>query len=111
MSVTADRYRDPDLETAWVQGRQWLSQALCSHHPWPGLWTDHSTDSPEGRLAARLCHLCPVMQACRSWALLHETPPEREVGGGIWGGLDYRQRLRSVREKAGVLESGTKAAS
>lgn len=49
--------------------------------PGPGQWTT-------SRLARRLCQGCPLLAACRGWALAH--PEETETG--VWGGMTAEER-------------------
>jgi len=58
----------------------------------PDLWfSDAQADIARAKKA---CYACPVLGACRAWALDH--PGE----WGIWGGLDRRQRRRILKEAA-----------
>lgn len=36
--------------------------------------------------AKSICSACPILDACRRWALTQEDPPGS--WGGVWGGLD-----------------------
>ena len=46
--------------------------------------------------AVRVCHQCPVMRACRAFAISHDEPY------GTWGGSTEKQRdeARKVRKSA-----------
>lgn len=52
-------------------------------------WT--SDDPHESAVAARACRPCPLLAACRSYALEHHEPV------GVWGGLTVTER-RQVRK-------------
>lgn len=43
----------------------------------------------------QVCGSCPIMDACRNWALTEEKPAGS--WGGVWGGLDPRQRQQFAR--------------
>lgn len=40
------------------------------------------------------CHVCPLMTKCREWVLAEERPAGS--WGGVWGGLDPRERHELV---------------
>ncbi|MGO1584270.1 MAG: WhiB family transcriptional regulator, partial [Actinomycetaceae bacterium] len=60
----------------------------CVRLPDPA-WTSEVAD--EARYIARLCEPCPLLAACRSYALEHHEPV------GVWGGLTVTER-RQVRK-------------
>jgi WhiB family transcriptional regulator, redox-sensing transcriptional regulator len=68
----------------------WQLRGECTHHE-PELWY-----SPlDGHIAEakRICYECPVLKACRSWALSqHETI-------GVWGGLSEQDRALIWHER------------
>lgn len=64
-----------------------LADAVCARVD-PALWFPEPGEWTRAREAKRLCRTCPLMTACRSWALAH--PAETEYG--IWGGLTALER-------------------
>lgn len=54
------------------------------------------------------CHICPIMQTCRAWALEMEKPAGS--WGGVWGGLDPSERAAFVSRRAQLQDTGTGAA-
>lgn len=66
--------------------------AVCAEVD-PELWHPEkggSTVEPK-----RLCRSCPLMAACREWALAHPA----ETRHGVWGGLSERDRRALRRER------------
>lgn len=59
----------------------------------PELWFPEKGSSV--RVPRRLCRECPLLAACRSWALRHP----HETAHGIWGGLTARERQRIRRDQ------------
>ena len=75
-------------------GMDWLSEARCKGQPTAIFF---AADNERGatlrrneRRAKDICWLCPVLEACRDYALNAEEPY------GIWGGLNPAER-RQVR--------------
>jgi len=72
----------------------WLDDAVCSQ-------TDPEAFFPgEGgsnAVAKKICLACPVMLACRTWAV--KTGQEH----GIWGAMSVRERRRWAEEN-GITE-------
>lgn len=70
----------------------------------PEMWTGeeeknltrYQGDRSLKRQAINICHECPVIQACGSYALRH---PELS---GIWGGMDEKRRTE-IRRSIGAL--------
>lgn len=61
----------------------WITDAICKRHD-PELFT---SDNPSKRAAAKaICATCPVIGACRQYAL------DRPKLQGIWGGLGDTER-------------------
>lgn len=58
----------------------------------PELW--HPEKGGSTREAKRICRQCPLVAACRGWALDHP----HEARYGVWGGLSERER-REVRRQ------------
>lgn len=64
-----------------------LAGGICSQvdpelwFPEPGQWT-------RTRAAKSLCRTCPLIAACRAWALAHPDLTEY----GVWGGLSAVER-------------------
>lgn len=50
--------------------------------------------------AVNTCLRCPVMLACREWALDHETLVPRNDQFGVWGGLSHAQRRKLVEARS-----------
>lgn len=70
--------------------RAWLENAPCKADPdamFPG------TDSHDIEYAKSFCRRCPVIDACRQWAL--DTGEQN----GVWGGLSEAER-RNLRRAA-----------
>lgn len=74
--------------------------ALCAQ-------TDPAPFFPEGmggritaatQQAKRICSLCPIEIACRTWALQTRQP------AGIWGGLDEHERRKALGEELSLME-------
>lgn len=51
--------------------------------------------------AKAICARCPVLPACRTWALAHEAY-------GIWGGLTEQERARRRRTAAAAGDGYTR---
>jgi len=76
------------------QARDWPSQARCKGQPTEIFFAADNERGMELRrsewLAKQICRSCPVLEACRNYALDAPEPY------GIWGALtpSERQRLR-----------------
>ncbi len=70
-----------------------LSAGSCRSHAQPDLWT--SGDRVGRNAAARICRTCPVLEACREWAVT-SLPRSDE---GVWGGLLPGQRVKARTER------------
>lgn len=80
--------------------------ALCAEVD-PELW--HPEKGGSTRDAKRVCRRCPLIAACRTWALDHP----QEARHGVWGGLSERERralLRQRRAVAGAADTGDELA-
>lgn len=76
----------------------WRDRAECRHED-PELFFPVGVTGPAAmqlKQAKAVCHRCPVMTACRSWAL--ETSQE----SGVWGGLgeDERRAFKRRHQRA-----------
>lgn len=73
---------------------QWMMKGLCGQVD-PEVFFPPKGGS--GKQARRICNVCPVMEACREYAI------NRPQIGGIWGGLTENQRavVRKEREWRG----------
>ena len=50
--------------------------------------------------AKKICEHCPVLAACREWALKQPNAPvKQDTLHGIWGGMTRKERVRSLRNK------------
>lgn len=62
----------------------------------PELWfPERGASVDDIRTARRLCSECPLLAACRCWALAHP----QDATHGIWGGLTARERQRIRRDQ------------
>jgi WhiB family redox-sensing transcriptional regulator len=99
----------------WATPRPpWHPQAACHAHPdadavFFGAGEHHPTLAPTAiELAKAMCHSCPVVVACLTWALeaRHEQADGFISTGeefGIWGGTTGRQRAKlQKRRKLGA---------
>ena len=69
---------------------RWVEHAACRGAPDALFFPERPAAVPT-RLAKALCAACPVLEACRAYAIGH--PEER----GIWGGLTGLERARLRR--------------
>ncbi|MQA06770.1 MAG: WhiB family transcriptional regulator [Streptosporangiales bacterium] len=64
----------------------------------------------DAAVAKRLCRSCPLLDACREWALAHPTAARY----GVWGGLSERERRaerkRRIRQHSSAPASTREAA-
>lgn len=65
--------------------------AACHDHD-PHLWFPATGEDPGP--ARRICHTCPLIAACQTYALAHDVH-------GVWGGTTYQQR-RDLRRHLGI---------
>ncbi|POX55072.1 WhiB family transcriptional regulator [Streptomyces sp. Ru71] len=66
----------------------WLDLAACRFED-PELFfplTEDGASLAQIERARRICHGCPVLRECRTWAV------RRGETDGVWGGLTARQR-------------------
>lgn len=82
------------MNTALLHG-----EAICSQVD-PELWFPEPGEWTRTREAKRLCHTCPLVMACRRWALDHLALSEY----GIWGGTTPNER-RALRRKQKAEEA------
>lgn len=78
---------DPVRDTSWDR------HGACGTEGNPDWFTPevetHGLDSTEAaRKAKAICNGCPVIAACRVYGLVTDQ------SGGIWGGLDRKDRAR-----------------
>ncbi|ROQ69206.1 transcription factor WhiB [Streptomyces sp. 840.1] len=74
----------------------WHADAACRTAPDPEIFFavgEYPAAQQQTADAKRICHACPVMDQCLSWAL------ETRQDSGVWGGLDERERRRIHRRK------------
>ena len=88
------------------QARDWPSQARCKGQPTEIFF---AADNERGRQlrrnerrAKQICWSCPVLEACRTYALNAQEPY------GIWGALtpSERRRVRAVNPRGFGLLGG-----
>lgn len=65
-----------------------------------GLDTDFFFDYAWASVAIATCHACPVLDACREFALA-----EGRLLFGVWGGLTHEDRKRRLRDDQREWES------
>ena len=84
---------DSELEAFW----SWRARAACRTVDSALFFSGDGERQPARRRreqqAKAICATCPVLMACRSYALVRREPH------GVWGGLSERERAR-------VLASG-----
>ncbi|MFF1272533.1 WhiB family transcriptional regulator [Streptomyces marokkonensis] len=83
--------------------RHWLDRAACAGED-PEIFfplSDTLAPGAEARAALALCRRCPVLSACRRWAVEHGED------NGIWGATTAAQR-RAIRRAA--ADEGTRPA-
>ena len=84
----------------------WRTRAACRGTPDPDLFFPLHITGPAARQVAAakaISARCPVLPACRTWALAHEAY-------GIWGGLTERERAHLRRTIAGGSPTSTAGA-
>ncbi|MFI1420821.1 WhiB family transcriptional regulator [Streptomyces sp. NPDC020731] len=85
----------------WAGTQDWLDRAACAGEDPEIFFPLSDTLSPgaEARAALALCRRCPVLPACRGWAVEHGEDD------GIWGATTAAQR-RAIRRAA--VDDGTR---
>lgn len=78
-----------------------LTEGLCVGSKEADNWhADQHREADQRRKARSMCHQCPVMAQCRSYALANPAL------SGTWGGLTEQERTRiRNRDKVVVLPS------
>lgn len=87
-AYTSDRLRR--LFALTVQVGDWVTDAACRGMD-PDLFFPDRGEVDSAAKARAVCESCPVIDACRSYAV---AANERD---GIWGGLSEKQRRRLRR--------------
>lgn len=87
--------QSPAVETSW-QPPDWTNDAECLELGYDPEWWFQPANSADTRKAIRLCSLCPVLAACRTFALEHR------ISDGTWGGLPETE-LRRIHRAADIL--------
>lgn len=92
---------------AWMDQRG--ETATCAEID-PDLWFPEK--GATSREAKRLCRSCPLLAACRQWALTHPSA----AAHGIWGGMTERERKderkrRALRARDGESVPSTREAA
>ena len=79
---------------------RWMDDAACARFD-KDLWT--VSDNSDTRIvsALRVCNACPVIDACRDYALA--SWDLSLDGSGIWAGLFPHER-RSIRRRRSLAE-------
>ena len=83
----------------WEDDVAWQDRGLCRTMD-PEIWFSIEEEPREDRIAREqrakeICHACPVMAACRSFALTTKEPY------GVWGGMTEGERRRTIERQAG----------
>lgn len=83
----------------WDEDVAWQDQGLCRSMD-PEIWFSTEDESREDRIAREarakeICHRCPVMLACREFALSTREPY------GVWGGMTEGERRRTLERRVG----------
>jgi hypothetical protein len=86
--------------------RDWRADAECRNHD-PEMWHPNGTTGPSAVQAAdakAVCQQCPVLGACRQWAL------DRHEQHGVWGGMTENDRAAYYRRisRARIAAEGPK---
>ncbi|MEU8591730.1 WhiB family transcriptional regulator [Streptomyces sp. NPDC048664] len=79
---------------------EWLRYAACVDED-PELFFPVGSTGPavtEVAEAKRVCHRCPVMEECLTWALRSGQT------SGVWGGTDERERTRLLRSTRSLAQ-------
>jgi WhiB family redox-sensing transcriptional regulator len=66
----------------------WRVNGACRQLDDPDIMYPRCADLPGETAALAVCAACPVVDACRRWAL----DPRRPERHGVWGGLTEQQR-------------------
>ncbi len=74
----------------------WRNEALCVEVGLDLFFPEKDGDS--GLTARKVCRMCPVVEACREYAI------ERFIRYGIWGDTSPKQRER-IRAERGLREA------
>lgn len=80
----------------------WRKQAECAKPEYAedrGLWFPHNSDRETTRAAKSICHGCPVIEQCATWALA------RRIREGVWGGLSENDRRRIHKRHTWQLQN------
>jgi len=73
----------------------WRERGACREAD-PELFFDEDDHSPATQAAKTICADCPVMEPCRTFALLPENPDIE----GLWGGMTESERADRRRKLA-----------
>ncbi|KAB7850351.1 WhiB family transcriptional regulator [Streptomyces mobaraensis] len=86
----------PRRELHRTPSKGWRRDAACQGHD-PELFFPIGTDAPAMRQteqAKAVCFGCPVIDACRAWAL------DTHQDHGVWGGTSEAERRAYHRRRA-----------
>lgn len=73
----------------------WRARAGCRDID-PEIFYPQPTDGHGERLAKAICSHCPVLTACREYALGYEGARGVDMVYGVWGGLTPSERRRLI---------------
>lgn len=95
----------PTYETSTRESTDWRDLAECRNYD-PGMWFPLGTTLAyawQFEKAVSICRSCPVIEACRSWALENREP------FGVWGGMTEEDRKRYHRAAARAAKAARDA--
>lgn len=76
-----------------MEGMDWRDSALCQYVDGERFFPAKGQNA---NYAKHICRACPVIAACRSYALAHDDVR------GVWGGMSERE-LALARKKSGKI--------
>jgi hypothetical protein len=78
-----------------------LSAGVCCLGKYPADWWVGTDRHSERKQAIALCQACPVLQACRTWAL---AMPVADADTTIYGGMTGHQRTQEQARRRRLAE-------
>lgn len=84
-----------------MAGNDWTQQAACREVGTEVFFPDSKskTFSADVEEARAVCLRCPVRDECLAEALHYEGTDQRDLRGGIWGGLTTPERAALARNR------------